>query len=601
VIYLTYKGGNTVSVIGSDFRENAKILVSDLVTIPPKDITYMLPTKLTFTMPQVPESAVGKLHRVVVINEDGGSASSDECTPKPIYIMFIKGETGPAIDSITPDHGPSTGGTTVKIEGQDFREGLQVYFGGITVSEDNVNVVDYKTIIVTTPPHDPGKVEVRVENPDGELSNSGNFTYLSSPKITSVIDPDDSTETSRITSISVEGGQEIKLKGSGFASGARVVFYPEIEEVEDESTAEGTVIYIDGEPYTVVSGADGSDVRFIDSETLTVKTPAGKVGAKGIMVINPDGGATDIYNGLTYSLPQLEAPMDVRAELVYDRYIKINWSAVDKATEYEIYVVEDENETYFLDSTELTSYLYTDLEPRTRYKFIVKAIGPFGSSAPSAESNTVRTGSSVGPEDEDGELGENTRQQKSGDTANITVGFDDYDEATRIDLTAGELAGAKTVVVSIPAEVVAKKDSADITIIGVDFTLRLNPDAFASSRVTDEKGRSDAGVRFEVSPYTGSTELSGITSLSSQYMLKAEFFVGGETSSLEYLNSKIRLTMNYDVQKAELRRIDNISLGRYDDYQNTWEQLAQNTGDVGSTLTAYVDRLGRFMIIGSRR
>ncbi|NLZ54115.1 MAG: cell surface receptor IPT/TIG domain-containing protein, partial [Thermoanaerobacteraceae bacterium] len=69
VLYLTYKGGNTVSIIGGDFRENARIQISNVASIEPRDITYMLPMKLTFTMPAVPEEAVGKLHRVVVINE----------------------------------------------------------------------------------------------------------------------------------------------------------------------------------------------------------------------------------------------------------------------------------------------------------------------------------------------------------------------------------------------------------------------------------------------------------------------------------------------------------------------------------------------------
>ena len=90
VLYMTYKGGNTVSIIGGDFRENARIQISNVATIEPRNITYMLPSRLTFTMPAVPEEAVGKLHRVVVINEDGGSAASDDVTPLPIYIMFIK-------------------------------------------------------------------------------------------------------------------------------------------------------------------------------------------------------------------------------------------------------------------------------------------------------------------------------------------------------------------------------------------------------------------------------------------------------------------------------------------------------------------------------
>ncbi|MDI3480616.1 MAG: hypothetical protein PWQ97_271 [Tepidanaerobacteraceae bacterium] len=601
VIYLTYKGGNTVSVIGSDFRENAKIQVSDLVTIAPKDITYMLPSKMTFTMPAVPESAVGKLHRLVVVNEDGGTASSDEASPKPIYIIFIKGETSPSIEKITPDHGPAAGGTTVKIEGKDFREGLKVYFGGITVQESNVKVVDYKTITVVTPSHDAGKVEVRVENPDGELSNSVYFTYISGPKITAVVDPDDSTETSRITSISIEGGQEIKLKGSGFVSGARVVFYPEIEEVEDESSAGGTVVYIDGTPYILKGGADGSNVRFIDSETLTVVTPAGKVGAKGVMVINPDGGATDIYENLVYGLPKLEAPMNVRAELVYDRYIRINWSKVENAVEYEIYVVIDESETDFVGSTQLTSFLYTDLAPRTKYKFIVKAIGPFGSSLPSEESNTVKTGSSVGPEDEDGSPVENTRMQKSGDTVNVTVGYGDYREKTVIDITAGELAGAKKVVVSIPARVVVKKDSGDITIIGADFAVKLNPGAFNTSKVAEKSDRDDAGVRFEISPCAATGDMAGKVGLSTQYELKAEFFVGNAETSMEYLASRIQLTIDYDSARAALRRVGSIALSRYDDYKGTWEQVAKSSGDKGASLTANVERLGCYMVIGNRR
>ena len=62
---------------------------------------------------------------------------------------------------------------------------------------------------------------------------------------------------------------------------------------------------------------------FIDSETLTVVTTPGKLDSKGVMVINPDGGATDIYDQLVYGLPELVAPTGVVAELIYDRYIKM--------------------------------------------------------------------------------------------------------------------------------------------------------------------------------------------------------------------------------------------------------------------------------------
>ena len=135
ILELTYKGGNIVSILGDDFRSNARIQISDVATIAPDKIEYdSLPTKLTFTMPAVAEGAVGELHRVMVINDDGGVASSDEALPTPLYVRFVKGETSPAIEKILPEKGPASGGTRVTIYGKDFRKEidgkkLTVYFG----------------------------------------------------------------------------------------------------------------------------------------------------------------------------------------------------------------------------------------------------------------------------------------------------------------------------------------------------------------------------------------------------------------------------------------------------------------------------------------
>ena len=274
---------------------------------------------------------------------------------------------------------------------------------------------------MVSPPHVPGSVEVKVENPDGELSDPhGIFNYLSSPKISAVVDPNDPTETARITRISVEGGAKIKIKGSSFMPGARVVFAPVLKKIDDEERTTGTIIYIDGFPYLLEGGTDGGEVNYIDSQTLTVVTPPGKLDSKGIIVINPDGGASDIYEQLVYGLPELTAPTNVVAELVYDRYIKISWSAVDKAEAYEIYVIIDDD-IDFIGTTEFTGFVYSDLEPNTRYRFVVKALGPFGASKPSERSNSVQTGRRVGAPDEDGELAEKTIKQKIGDVAQLVI------------------------------------------------------------------------------------------------------------------------------------------------------------------------------------
>ena len=98
---------------------------------------------------------------------------------------------------------------------------------------------------------------------------------------------------------------------------------------------------------------------------MTVITPPRKLDSKGVIVINPDGGASDIYDQLVYGLPELEAPMNVVAELIYDRYIKITWTPVEGAEGYEIFAVIDDNEMDFIGTTELTGFVFSDLEPTT--------------------------------------------------------------------------------------------------------------------------------------------------------------------------------------------------------------------------------------------
>lgn len=602
VLTMTYKGGNIVSVIGGDFRENAKIQISNVATIEPRNITYMLPSKLTFTMPQVSEEAVGKLHRLVVINEDGGSAASDEVTPLPIYIMFVKGETAPAITKLIPDKGPTSGGTGVRIEGSDFREGLKVYFGEIPVPEDKIQVVDYKTILVVTPPHAPGTVEVKVENPDGELSNPhGRFTYLSSPKISAVVDPNDEAETARITRISVEGGQRVKIKGTAFMSGARVVFAPVIKRIDDKQAASGTIIYIDGLPYVLEEGVDGGEVTFIDNETLTTVTPPGKLDSKGVIVINPDGGASDIYDQLVYGLPELAAPMNVVAELIYDRYIRISWSAVENAEGYEIFAIIDDNNMDFIGTTELTGFVFSDPQPNTRYTFVIKALGRFGSSPPSARSNTVRTGRRVGPPDDDGGLAEETTKDKVGDTLRIIIGTEDYKKDTTIDLTDINFVGAKIVAVTLPAEVIAKSNAGDIKLMGKDFTLKFNPKVFDTAKVRQHQDRRDAGVRFELALGDGSPDGGGRTTLSTQYVLKAEFYVGRDASSMDYLNNYMEFSLDYDRAKADLRKITDVALYRYDDGSGGWLKIYERYNSYDIVIRTTISRLGRYGIFGARR
>lgn len=77
---------------------------------------------------------------------------------------------------LTPARGPSSGGTEVTLTGRDFVSGASVSFGGVPGVD--VRVVAADTILVKTPPHPAGFVDVTVSTPagaGGRLANAFNF------------------------------------------------------------------------------------------------------------------------------------------------------------------------------------------------------------------------------------------------------------------------------------------------------------------------------------------------------------------------------------------------------------------------------------------
>ncbi|WHH57373.1 IPT/TIG domain-containing protein [Petroclostridium sp. X23] len=623
VIRMSYKGGSRITITGLDFRANATVLIGTNTAKIEGDAEGredILPTQIKFTMPAVSENAIEnadgtpKYHAVVIQNEDGAAVSSATVSPLPIYIQFVKGETFPAIEKVTPGYGSSIGGIAVTITGKDFRKTmpedygnkkLAVYFGDVQISEEDIDweKSNETTIVINKiPAHAPGTVKVKVENPDLSLSDpSGTFIYTSNPKIVTVEDGNGTT----IETISVLGGQKIYIKGSGFVDGAKVFFNPKqpLQKINSEEAAQGEPIYINGVMYDLQDGIEGTEPKVENGgQTITVTTPEGILDGRGIIVVNPDKGASDVYEGVAYSLPGIEAPTGkVYAELVYDRYIKLNWSEVEGAREYEIYVVRNENNKELIGATKLTSYLYQDLEPRTTYQFIIRAVGEFTISKPSMESEKIKTGREVGPPDDDGELNEQTTMEKMGDTAHVSIGENNFAAESVIDLTRGTLAGSKEVVVSIPAGVISDYRAGNIQILGSDFSILFNPNVFNVSKIQQNRNKDDAGVRFKIARFSDSPNTKGgQTLLSSQYMIEAEVYVGTDRTSLEKLASQIAINLDFDSTKADMRRLNNVTLNRYDSSQQSWTPVGYKEDAYNVSIRGYVDKVGRYAVIGSK-
>jgi hypothetical protein len=87
--------------------------------------------------------------------------------------------TAPTVTSVTPNSGPTNGGTSVTIAGANFASAATVSFG--SAPANNVTFVDSTKLTASTPPGSAGTVSVSVTNPNGQKGTLTNgYTYNTS-------------------------------------------------------------------------------------------------------------------------------------------------------------------------------------------------------------------------------------------------------------------------------------------------------------------------------------------------------------------------------------------------------------------------------------
>ena len=111
-----------------------------------------------------------------------------------------------------------------------------------------------------------------------------------------------------------------------------------------------------------------------------------------------------------------------------------------------------------------------------------------------------------------------------------------------------------------------------------------------------------AGVRFRMYPNNNNPNLEkGNTGLSTGYILEAYQYVGKNNTAMDHLNSSILLNLDYDGNFSALRRLNVVSFSRYDNYSGKWISVKQTNDNEQMAIGDYIDRLGQYMVIGSRR
>lgn len=194
-------GGKAVSVHGKDFHPSCAFRVGDAIA----ETRFKEATLAEIVIP--PAQATGKV-AVTVLNPDGTTATVEEA------FTYEAIPAPPKLISITPPQGPTIGGTTVRIAGDNFTESMKVRIAEVSCV---TKFIGPKIVDVEVPPHTPpGVVAVELAADGVAIRQEDAFTYFSlqAPKITG-IEPMAGPAT---------GGTKVVIEGEGFPKNAIVRF-----------------------------------------------------------------------------------------------------------------------------------------------------------------------------------------------------------------------------------------------------------------------------------------------------------------------------------------------------------------------------------------
>lgn len=257
----TVAGGQIVVVTGTNLSDTSS------VTLGSTSVASLVNDSATSVQFVVPIGTVG-LKDLRLTTTYGGSVTSDEA------FRYIE---SPTVTSITPDIGPTAGGTSVTIIGANLSNVTQVNIGGFigAVTANTSTSLTFTTGVATSPGLK--SVTIQTYSGAGTVIVSDGFTYVTPPTITSV------TPALGLAS----GGTSVSINGSNLLNAGSVTF----------GGVAGTVTANTGTAITVTTPAATPGVQNVVVTTLGggSVTSAGAftfVGQPAISDISPDAGPT---------------------------------------------------------------------------------------------------------------------------------------------------------------------------------------------------------------------------------------------------------------------------------------------------------------------
>ncbi|MCK8059325.1 MULTISPECIES: IPT/TIG domain-containing protein [unclassified Fusibacter] len=484
MVQASISGGIDIEIRGHDFRDGVKVYLGTKAA-QVLDITYDEVNDLEVIIAKVPAGSATDINvklPIIIENTDGGIANTTDVNKlgtdkRLIYFIYRKPLSLPVIKGLVPNRTSQYGGNVVEIRGTDFRAGALVIIGsigGVPVTPFAIEDVGRFIQFVVPANLTAGPKNIQVINTDfGTVTLNGALTVISYPTVADEIVSKDGS--SPVSVVSTEGGQVIKLTGTNFQSGAKVVFGGQrILQIAGSTGEIG--FYKDDKTYVIQGGVLAPKVEFVDENTLLVTTPEVFEEREYVLtVINPDTGLSDSNAKIRYSVPVPSAPTSLKVEVVNDQYIKLFNYHVDNVKYYELYTYlgrksrtqltsNDYRDFNSLGTTTLEPYKITrldgfyDLVSPDKIYFVVKAVNEYGSSAWSnivyleyAQYEKIVT---LGDPDNDGGLLPGLKEIATSEMlgSDLTILFTDerFSSNIQVDLTSDAFKDMKKIKIIMP-------------------------------------------------------------------------------------------------------------------------------------------------------
>jgi hypothetical protein len=234
-------GGTTVTLTGANFSGATAVRFDGVAAA---SYTVDSATQITAVTP----AHVAGPAAVTVTTPSGTSNPND---PNAFFYYAAL----PALTAATPPSGPTAGGNTVVLTGNDLLGATAVRFGGVAAASFTVDSATQITAVA--PAHAAGATDVTVTTPGG-ISGAAGYVFLDAPVLASLAPAQGPANSVRV----------VTLTGSNLATAGDVRF-----------------------------GADSAAFTVVSATQITAVAPTGPAGPLSVTVTTPAGTS----NGLTYT------------------------------------------------------------------------------------------------------------------------------------------------------------------------------------------------------------------------------------------------------------------------------------------------------------